>query len=180
MNFQKYKFKFDEKKIKEYLIVAFCIGIMLMIGGKSIFGSNTAQAKEKGNNTLNPEKEVDLETRVSKSLSSIKGAGKVDILITYDSGLEKIYAYETRTNETQSKKEESKEMDHESKIAYEEDDKGQKRPVLLKEIKPEPKGAIVIADGAGDPLVRKNLQDAVVVLLRIPQYQVSVFERNIN
>ena len=71
-------------------------------------------------------------------------------------------------------------MDHENKIAYEEDTNGQKRPVLLKEIRPEPKGAIIIADGAGDPLVRKNLQDAVVVLLKIPHYQVSVFERKLN
>ena len=52
-----------------------------------------------------------------------------------------------------------------------------KKPIILKEVLPEVKGVVVVADGASDTLIKERLVNAVKVLFDIPIHKIQVFER---
>ena len=60
---------------------------------------------------------------------------------------------------------------------YEDVSSGIRLPVVLKEIYPEVKGVVVVAEGAGNAEVREKITRAVSVLMDIPVHRVQVFER---
>ena len=55
---------------------------------------------------------------------------------------------------------------------------GTSKPLVLKEINPEIKGVIIVAEGANDPRVKLQLTEAVQTVLDVPAYRVSIFESN--
>jgi len=106
--------------------------------------------------------EQDVERRLEKVLSSIRGAGTVRVMITYESGPELVTAMSTDTN---------------SNIAENvEAGSGGTTPIVLTEKQPNVRGVIVVAEGAADIAVRLNLQRAVQTVLSIPASSIEVFE----
>jgi len=57
---------------------------------------------------------------------------------------------------------------YESSVVYEESDKGVKKPIIAKELMPEVKGVLVVAEGASDATVKENLVNSVKVCLIFP------------
>ena len=96
------------------------------------------------------------EERLGEILSEIDGAGEVSVMISYVSTMEKDIAYVS----------------------------GKERAVtsggdvvVTREIYPEVKGVIVIADGAGDPSVRQAIKKAVTAVTGAGANRVCVYER---
>lgn len=83
------------------------------------------------------------EERLSEILSEIKGAGRVSVMITYESTMEKDIAYSG---------------DNERAVTSGGD------VVVRREIYPPVKGVIVVADGADDPSVCNALKAAVTAV----------------
>jgi stage III sporulation protein AG len=167
------------KKIYDLALVFICIGVLFLIGGSELIGGKKDKNIPKNIQEFEsiPEIYKDIEKKISQVLSNIKGAGRVEILITYDRSIERVYAYETRSNHSEGGRDQVKESDKELKIAYREDSNGGRVPVLLKEVLPPAKGAIVIADGGNDPIVRENLSQAIQVLLKLSAHSVQVLPR---
>ncbi len=178
----KMKLNIHDKKLYDISLIAICIGVLILIAGSEILSPD----KKEFNKDIKIEefgKEIGqysydgLEKKLSSVLSNVRGAGRVDVMITHDRSVERIFAYETKSNSSQRGLDEIEQLDREEKIAYKQDSSGARFPVLLKEIHPRAKGVIVIADGADDALVKENLSNALQVILNLPRHNVSVLAR---
>ncbi len=121
------------------------------------------------------------ERRLKEILSAIKGAGKVEVMITYTSGKEIITAMTTVESITTTEEEDNSggtrminQRDKNSQPSTFNDSEGTK-PIILKEVEPEIKGVIIISEGAEDIRVKMELMKAVQVALGIKPNQVEVF-----
>ncbi|AEV68666.1 stage III sporulation protein AG [Acetivibrio clariflavus] len=186
-------------KVGENLIILIIIGIIIIIAGSTLFdgegkkdkniASNKAEnnidekAEEVSVIGVNDEK-TDLQKSIEEILSQINGVGKVDVLVTYSSGREIVpYSDVKKSDEITEEKDSTggtrkiNQSSYESQIAYEDSGSGVKKPIILKELLPEVKGVVVVAEGADDPLVKESLINAVKVLLDVPVHKIQVFER---
>jgi len=126
------------------------------------------------------------EERLERKLSVIDGAGVVEVLITYKAGRESVIAKHTVESSTDTEEvdgeggvrnvlQQSKEV---QPIII--DGTGGDQPMVLKELTPEVKGVIVIAEGARDVRVRMELLRAVRTALGVNSNQVEVFAMKQN
>lgn len=136
---------------------------------------NTAQGK-----TVQSRSEIetaDDAQRLAEVLSGIKGAGKVEVMITYESDGELVPAYQKEENENRSSNgtQESYSLSSSNKIVtvYEQ---GTTTALILMKKKPQVKGVIVIAQGASDLTVRMSLSQAVRTVLQVSADRVDIFE----
>lgn len=125
----------------------------------------------------------DLERRLSEVLSKIRGAGRVDVLVTYETNGEIVTATVRQTDEDVRNadgtggSETSRSIREVTEPATVETANGH-APIILYEKEPTVRGVIVVADGAADFSVREKLQAAVHAATGIPIERIEVFERN--
>lgn len=180
---------------KKYVanIVAFmAVAIIALIASNEFFGYDTASK----NNTSKPAEEIlvqrednrrteeeKVEQRLQKILEKIQGAGDVEVMITFEIGTEVIPAVNTVSSEDNTEEKDSsggtrtitsRSVTENVVIA---DDSSGNKPIVLKEIKPQVKGVIVVAEGADDVQVKARLYEAVKTVLQIPGYKVQVYPK---
>ncbi|MBQ9949417.1 MAG: hypothetical protein IJO93_01705 [Clostridia bacterium] len=160
-------------EIAVYAIIAACIVILCL------FSSDTKKEseKEKVNVQVMQGDETDVEMRLANILSKIRGAGKVQVMITYDSTAELVPAMsvtgessQTEAGGTNSYNESS------SNQPATVNNGGEQEAIVLKEIQPKVRGVIVIAEGAADISVKLNLEYATAAVLGLDVSEVEVFE----
>jgi stage III sporulation protein AG len=126
-----------------------------------------------------------LEKKLEATLGQIEGVGEIAVTITLSSTPELKYAL----NKTTAKKlTQEKDQGGGSRTVSELNDNGQlvlrrgpssenEVPVVVKEIKPDVKGILVVATGARNPQVRRELTRAVQTLLGISSNKVTVMPK---
>jgi len=186
----------NRKKLIENSVVVIIIGIILIIAGGTLFSGGD---KDGGKDKIDSRKVAEIaetaarsdanddydmfEARLEKILSSIEGAGKVNVMVTYVSGSELVPAFNSSRsgNDTVEKDSEGgtrelKEEEYESSIAYIEE-QGTKKPIIIRELKPVIRGVVVVCDGAGDPVVMENIAKAVQSLTGVSIHRIQVLKR---
>ena len=122
------------------------------------------------------------ELKLQKKLSTIKGVGRVEVMITYKSSKEIVTAMNTTQSETVTEEQDSsggmrkvsqRDINSQTVTIGE---TGNAKPLVVKEMEPEIKGVIVIAEGARDLRVKLDLIRAVQTALGVSPQQVEVFE----
>ena len=152
---------------------------LLYIGGMS---SPKAQQKAGGETALQAQQtQADLETRLKTVLSSIRGAGQVEVLITYESGSELVTAMSTNVNSNRSETNDGQKSSTTTQTTEVSEPatvngSGGNEPIILVEKEPVVRGVIVVAEGAADIRVKLDLQRAVTAVLDIPLSKIEVFE----
>lgn len=118
-----------------------------------------------------------LEERLVAVLSQIRGAGRVSVLITYESSGEVVTATIRRTDEDVQDDDASSKrtMSEVIEPATIDTDSGQS-PIVLYEKEPSVRGVVVVAEGASDLGVRLNLQRAVAAVTGVEESAIEVFE----
>lgn len=111
--------------------------------------------------------EAALEAKLISILTQVKGAGKVSVALTFEEGTESVYAEE-------SKETLSKDQTESSSALAEIND----NPVLIKQRLPKVQGVVIVAEGAGDPLVKERLYKAARSLLGLSAAQIAIIEGN--
>ena len=176
----------------EIFVVILVIAIVVSLYTSS-FGKPSSSAGEKdepddkGVQWVSWEANRDqLEAKLQEKLSSIKGAGKVEVMITYKSSKEIIPAVNTTESQTTTEEQDTSggvrtvsQRDVNSQTVTMNDPGGTK-PLVIKEVEPEIKGVIVIAEGAKDIRIKMDLMRAVQTALGVSAGQVEVFEMEIN
>lgn len=184
------------KKTITNLIVVFCIGLILILAADFYKDIGTNKATNEG---IIPENTAvqfdnykstssqylrDLEDHLSDILSKIQGAGRVSVMITLKSGTEIIPAKDesisdrvTNEKDTEGGTRTINEKTTTDKVVFAEVQGGSSEPLIIKEINPEIKGVIVVAEGAKDAKVKLMISQAVQTVLDIPAYRVTVYER---
>ena len=183
------KFVQRVKKIKniEYFIFILAIAIIIGLfsnwflpGGDAQTISGTHEPSE-DSLAINQEDHYDQEGRLKQVLAAIKGAGKVEVMITYKSGKELIPAMNTVESKTETEEQDSNggirrvnQADSNSQPVSMTTSEGT-QALITREIQPEVLGVIVVAEGAGDIRVQMELQKAVQTVLGIHSNQVDIF-----
>lgn len=185
------------KKTMTNLVIVFCVGLALILIADFYMDLGKERTAEEGDNyeaagnasTTADNTEYDyarkLENELSSILSKIQDAGRVSVMITLKSGSEIIPAKdESISDKVTNEKDISggtrtiNEKTTDDKVVFTAAQGGSSRPVILKEINPEVKGVIVVAEGARDSKVKLKISEAVQTVLDIPAYRVTVYERD--
>ncbi len=195
--FRTFNLKGTPLRLTGTLIILGLLGILLIFAGNRLVDRPAAVSPAETAATLGPGKttaaegqftsfaayEASLATELEAILTQIKGAGKVAVSITLDSGGEKVYA-QNRTVTNRSIEE--KDSGGGTRLTTETDDSAQmviirdtqsgaEKLVVVKEIRPEVSGVIVVAEGAGSSQVKADLTRAVQTVLGITAARVQVF-----
>jgi stage III sporulation protein AG len=124
-----------------------------------------------------------VEERLEEILSCIRGAGKVQVMVIYDTSVEIVPAMsvdsQTSTSETANGSGQTVNQNQSEKktpITV----SGEDGALVLTQKQPEIRGVIVVAEGAADISVRLNLQNAVQTVLNIDAENISVFEMTLT
>lgn len=181
----------DRKKLIENTVIVIIVGVIIIIAGSTLFKVKGTDASQKetvpkaivsGNLAVSGESED--ESRLKVLLSQMKGVGNVDVMITYTTSSENVPAYDTKKNQSGTQEKDSgggtrniSQEEYDSTLAYEDSSDGGKKPVILKEIEPEVKGVLVVADGADNAEVREKICSSVMVVLDVPAHKVQVVQR---
>ena len=163
-------FALKKEKTPFLIIVLGGIGILLIMLSELFPGNKNAEIK-----TEEPgfyeffEDESELETKLSEAISKIKGAGKTEVIITFETSKE--YKYAKNSSENIS----FDESETEDEIVIIESDDGEK-PIVIRTEEAKIRGVLVICEGGKNPLVREKIIEAVCALFNIPSNKVSVAE----
>ncbi len=167
----------NSKKFKIAVIAVLCAAAVMIYFIPS--KSNNKESTGISNNT-----EEDATQKLEKVLSSIRGAGSVNVMITYVSGSEAVCASTTekQVNTVTEKSEnggtkESETVIENSKPVTVGSGNGENALVVV-EKEPEIKGVIVVAQGADNIKVRMDLQKAVETVLQVSPEKVEIFVMN--
>ena len=174
--------KILSQKKYQYLIVVILIAVMLIIYFSSFITEDAVEDEEgiKIIEDYEQTNESNIISEMENILSTIKGAGQVKVMITYETSSELITAMSVENdNQTTYDNESQKSISENTKtdVVTVQNDDGESA-LVLKEIMPIISGVIVTAEGAGDISVKMNLLEAVTTLLDIPADKVDVFEMN--
>ena len=112
--------------------------------------------------------ERETEEELESILSGISGAGKVKVMIMFESTSELVPALELQNSSGASGESSGSSPAKASRDGSEE-------PIVLTELCPKVRGVIVIAEGASDIRVKTDLTEAVRALLGVEAGQIGVF-----
>ena len=115
------------------------------------------------------------EEKLKKMISTIKGAGKVNVMVVFEDKGERFPAAdntEEREIETQGETQTEKSIRQENIILF--DDGTGEKPYVLREKIPVPKGVFVSATGAKDERVRLEIYETVKALYGISGHRIKV------
>lgn len=185
------------KKTATNLIIVFCLGLALILvadfykdlrtDGTALEGVNeeNTQSSAEAYESTEPEYVRNLENELSSILGKIQGAGRVSVMITLKSGKEIIPAKDesvsdkiTNEKDTSGGTRTIDEKTTDDQVVFTSGQGGNSKPLVIKELNPEVKGVIVVAEGAKDSKVKLMISQAVQTVLDIPAYRVTVYERN--
>ncbi len=121
--------------------------------------------------------ESQLERKLANMLAKMDGVGSVSVMVTLESGSEKVLADNVSTN---TQKQEEKDQSGGTRVTESNQEKSDvvmqsgNVPYVIKEYKPQIKGVFIIASGAGNSAVKTQITEAVARVLDIPVHKISV------
>lgn len=127
--------------------------------------------------------EIYLSQKLEEILSEIDGAGKVQAWVTLAGSSEKVLIQEKDEEESLLeeadsvggvRKEEKNNVD-ETVIKNSNGD-----PYVVKTLQPEVEGVLVVAEGGGNSVVKKNISEAVEVLFGIDAHRIKVAKKKME
>ena len=180
----------DKKKV-ENLIYFLVMLVILVIGMNTIFFKNdkekiqTNQIKESSNtNSNNLENTNNIEEKLEKILSKVKGVTNVNVMVTYESDKQVVPIYNLEEKETTTKETDSSggirdtnQKDYTRQVIFQE--KGNDSTIVVeKNLEPKIAGVIVVANYNEDKNIKKEIISAVATASNISEYRVKVLSSN--
>jgi|AGTN01.1.fsa_nt_gi hypothetical protein len=123
-----------------------------------------------------------LESRLEQILSQIDGAGQVKVMITFESSAEIVAASTTNrhSNTSSSSGGGSTTTVTETISPIIVTNNGKSEIIILKQIMPEIRGVIIVAEGASNIRVRSELRRAAQTALGVNASSIEIFAKKIN
>ena len=165
---------FSFKKNKNSILIILLIGVLMLVCSKSLFSENRPKESAKEEKSAAEKSEND-ERKLSEMLGKIYGAGKTEVMITYDSTPEKVTVSDSKTSKSVSDGEKSENSGERTTVMQK--DGNTSAPFVKTEVNPKVRGVLVIADGADNAAVSANLKKAVCAVLDVPVHKVEVMPR---
>ena len=149
--------KLKEIKGIEFVIAGVIAVLVITVVLGDSFGGKDTETDEVGDYVTS------LENRLEKTLSQIKGAGKVSVVITVAGGNKTVIA----TDVTTVKDGEQMQITETPVLVG-------GKVVVLNELYPEVVGVLIVSSGADDITVKMNLMSAATTLLTVDESRVHI------
>ena len=177
----------DEPGKKTDILILLFVGILLLSCGSLFAGKKESETEaEPAVETAvfsAPSQEEELEERLAQILSQVSGAGAVQVMLTFkNNGVQEVARDErsesTVTTETadDNSQRDGTELITESTVVLLEGADGSTQPLVLSTGTAEVTGAIIVAEGGDDIMVKDALSRAVQALLDVPAHKVEVLK----
>lgn len=155
--------KLKEDK-KTTLIISFAVlgMVLIMLSGVSFESKKNTTDNDADSKTV-----VVNEEKLQELLSEIEGAGKVRVMITYETSAEEVFAFD-KDESLQDDKQNFK-----SEYIIIENNEGE-TGLRLKTVYPEVKGVAVVCSGASNPVTKEQIISVVSALFDISTKNISV------
>lgn len=109
-----------------------------------------------------------LEQKLEYTLSQIEGAGQVSVMLTVQSGMKRVLAQD------KSAQQDGDRLQQETQTVVISSGSGTQETVLIQQVYPRFQGALVVAEGGGDPAVKLKLTEAVAAVTGIGTDKISI------
>lgn len=150
------------KNIEIYAAILLGLLAILIFFGNFNFGGDNAAASYSDSYV------AELESKMAKSLSKVKNAGKVEVVLTVEGGMKTVLACTTTTT--------SETVDGITKVTETTAPvMVNGKPMVLMEAYPEVIGVIIVAQGADDLWVKNQLVRACQSLCNVKAANIEVF-----
>ncbi len=183
--------KMGHKKMIHNLIAIVIICVIALITWDTFYpgklqGSlaNITTKQEQEDESFQAENYRDsLETQLKNILGQIKGVGQVEVMVTYESSVEVIPASNTTKSQQQTQEKDAQggtrttTQEELTQNIVTNSSTGGAGLMVIKEIKPQIRGVVVVAEGAGDIMVKTELVEAVKTIFQISAHKVMVYEK---
>lgn len=127
-----------------------------------------------------------LEKRLKSALEQIDGVGKVEVMITLKTSMESVVEREKPNSTTSTEEQDAQggkrliqSREEEEKVVFQTEN-GSSTPFVVKTYMPEIEGVLVVAQGAGNGVVKKNLSEIAQNLFAIEANKVTVVKMKTN
>ncbi|MCD8356164.1 MAG: hypothetical protein LUE11_06295 [Clostridia bacterium] len=165
------RFIFLWEKYK-YFIAVIVVGILLLVS------TNLPAGEQKAEESSIQDSTFDLNTfqqSVADSLSQIEGAGRVEVLLSLESGEESVYASDvSQSSQSTGGSSDSTSETYQSTMSILSDGSYGEAPVLIKSNYPTFRGAVILCEGADSDTVRLQIVQAVSALCGISSDHISI------
>lgn len=182
----------NNKKTIENLVVFLILLIVTIVAINLIWGKEEQKTVENQietehkvlaenieNSTTNETNAYNLERELEEVLSKIEGVGKVKVLITYSESSQIVAMYNENKNISVTEETDSEggirtieATDANKEIILD----GDNNPITEKIVMPKIEGAIIIAEGGGDAILKSNIVQAVSAVTGLASHKVQVFK----
>lgn len=197
MDFSKFSEKLKEVVSKKYvanIIVVMAVLVIALIAYSDFFikSSNTKSNPGSFNDdvlvqTMNREltEEEAIEEKLKTILETMRGVGRVEVMVTLEKSSEiipasnTIQSYDTTEENDSSGGVRVMTSQSSTQNIVTSNNGNSQKPLVLKEIKPQVNGVIVVAEGAENIEVKAKLYDAVRTVLQVPGHKVQIYPKNL-
>ena len=172
-----------EEKNKKFVILIACI-VLAAIGFTFWPSNNTGKQTTPITTTIKQattSEEANYEAKVEKKLtnmlSKMEGVGSVSVMVTIHSNEEKILAEDTSSTTQRTEEKDQAGGSRTTDSMQQTNDvvlQNGNTPYVVKEYAPEIRGVLILAEGAGDNVVKNQIIEAVSKLLDVPVHKISV------
>lgn len=190
------------KKVMPNLLIVLLAGVLIVMmvstynstnlpsvqtlnpNGSSNKGDSKGEGKTASNTSTDKaaaDYETEVQDKLKETLEKIDGVGKVDVMVSFESGEEQVPAVNVNdsTSTTQEKDTEggtrstTQKNDGSTVVITNQGDKSE--PLIVKTYKPKVSGVCVVAEGAENKVTELRISKAVVNLFNISQNKVNVY-----
>lgn len=150
---------------KEKLVVILLVGLLLLIAAFPVKEKEKPEILKEETDSADFLKEqenwqMQMEEHLVEVLEQVKGVGKTEVFLTC-AGTEKNLV----------------EKDEENTV-YTKDAKGNQNPYVAAQEYPQVMGVVIVAEGGDNPVIVRNIQEAVEVLFQVEAHKIKVMKMN--
>lgn len=149
--------------------------------------SNTILEKEQTFDNKETDYAARWEEKLEENLRCVEGAGKVRVLINLKESEEQILARDGREESSDTVEEDAaggsrhvSESRTDKAVIRTVDERGQNVPLVVKTVSPSVEGVVVIAQGADQARVRRDIIEAIQVLFDVDMNRISIIKMKTN
>lgn len=170
-------------KNKNNLYILLVAGILILVVSNLLFSSKPKKENISTPQVSSAESATEAEKRLEEILSKAAGVGNVEVMVTYDTGPEKVTVQNAQISQTSQEEPQTQggmkktdEMTSDSQTVMVTEG-GQSQPFVSKEIEPKIRGVLVVADGAREETVKISITNAVAAVLDVPYHRIQVLPK---
>lgn len=157
-----------KKDKKALLTVIIGIAGMLLVLVSELPSFSENEQEVKGNETYFGDS---LQEDTERLISKIQGAGRVSVMLTYDSGEETVWA---KDSETQTQSDDKADVEEKHIII---DSQNGETGLAVKVLYPRVRGVAVVCTGGDDPVVKSEIKALLSALFDIGSNRISIARR---